>query len=124
MPSSFKSLPLFTSGPHRFLTGKQGELYLPNYIAGGSGAGTTLLGLLELEITVSGRLVASSDPALQTLRSALTDQLAHPPIPGTLIDSRGNTHTNMSLLAIQWDDRTDRNSKTSIAYKAIFKQLS
>lgn len=123
MPSSFKSIDLFNSGPHRFNIGRQGELFLPAYLTGGSGAGSTLLGLLELEVVVTGRLVATSEAGLWTLRDALTAQLAHPPVPGTLIDSHARSFAAMSFLTIQWDDRTDRNRTTSITYKAIFRRL-
>jgi len=105
MASSFKSLNLFGSGPHRFSLGKQGELYLPAYVVGGSGSGTSLIGPLELDVIIVGRLVAS-------------------PTPGTLIDLYGHTWTNMSFLTFQEMDRVDRGRVWSVAYKAIFRKIA
>ena len=121
--SSFKSLDLFGSGPHRFATAKRGELAVPAYVLGGSGSGSTILGPIELDIIITGRLTATSDAALWSLRDAIIAQSTHPATPGTLTDNHGRTWTDMTFLTYQEQDRTDRGRVTSIAYKATFRKL-
>lgn len=121
--SSFKGLNLFGSGPHRFSLGKQGELTLPAYLSGGSGSGTTLMGLLELDVVVVGRLVASSQAGLWTLRDAIRAQLVDPPMMGTLIDANGRVFTDMSLIWYQELERVDRGRVWSVGYKVLFRRL-
>jgi hypothetical protein len=120
MPSSFKSLDLFGSGPHRFAVGAQGqalssELFLPV-----PASGTLYHGPVELEVTISGRLVAASESALWTLRDAITAQLLDPPAPGMLIDHHGREWADMSFVKFTPDDRTDRARAVSLGYKARF----
>jgi len=79
---------------------------------------------LELDVIIVGRLVASGESALWTLRDAVKAQLAHPPTPGTLIDLYGHTWTNMSFLTFQEMDRVDRGRVWSVAYKAIFRKIA
>lgn len=122
--SSFNSIDLFGSGPHRFSIGKRGELAVPAYVLGGSGSGSTVLGPIELDITVTGRLIATSDAALWTLRDAITAQATHPPNPATLIDQHGHAWTGMALLTFQEQDRTDRGRSISLGYKALFRRLA
>ncbi len=122
--SSFKGANLFGSGPHRFAIGKQGELAVPAYVIGGGGSGSTLLGPIEPEVTVTGRLVADSESALWALRDAITAQLSHPPTPGTLTDQRGHTWTGMTFLTFTEGDRTDRGRTASVMYKAVFRKLA
>lgn len=124
MAASYKNLGLFSSGPCRFMVGKQGILTLPAYITGGSGAGSVIVGTLELEVIVTGRLVASSEAVLWQLRDALTSQLTNPPVPGTLIDHHGRSWENVSLVTIQWAEQTDRGRLHSIEYKCVFRLLT
>jgi hypothetical protein len=124
MAATFKNLDLFSSGPFRFAAGKQGQLALPAYLAGGSGAGSVLLGVLEAEVVVTGRLVGLSEVALWQRRDALTAQLTDPPIAGTLIDAGGRTWAGMKLLTVQWGDRTDRGRVWSIEYKCVFRAVA
>jgi hypothetical protein len=121
--SSFKSIDLFGSGPHRFAVGKQGEDVVPNFTLGAGGSGSTAVGPIELDVIVSGRLVAASESALWTLRDAVTAQLADPPVPGTLTDGHGRTWTGMSFITYQEGDRTDRGRVVSIEYRAVFRRF-
>jgi hypothetical protein len=122
--SSFKSLDLFGSGPHRFSMSKRGELAVPAYVLGGTGSGSTVLGPIELDITITGRLVATSESALWSLRDAVIAQAGHPPSPGTLVDQHGRTWTGMTFLTYQEQDRTDCGRVVSIGYKAVFRKLA
>lgn len=121
--SSFKSLNLFGSGPHRFAQGRLGTLAIPSYILGGSGSGSTLLGPIELDVVVTGRLVAVSEPALWNLRNAIAAQCQHPSSPGTLVDSRGHSWSNMTFILFEEAPRTDRGRAFSMAYRALFRRL-
>ena len=91
MSSSFKGHNLFGSGAHRFMMARQGELAPLNLSIGVFDANSSALGLVELEVHVRGRLVASSESALWALRDAVTAELIHPPTPGTLADLHGRT---------------------------------
>jgi hypothetical protein len=121
--SSFKSLNLFGSGPHRFRTGPRGQLVTVDYFGGGSGGGSTAQGLIDWDVIVAGRLVASSESALWALRDAIIAQLEPTPTPGTLIDAHGRSWTGMSFVGYTEGDRTDRGRVRSIAYTAVFKRL-
>ena len=72
MSSSFKGEDLFGSGPHRFAMGKRGQLVVSSFALGGGDATSVYLGLLEMDITVRGRLQASTEAALWTLRDAVS----------------------------------------------------
>lgn len=120
--SSFKSKDLFGSGPHRFALGPQGQLSWPNTRFDIFDPGTIPLGLLELDITVTGRLVAAGESALWTLRDAITAELLNPPAAGTLIDSTGRSWTNRSFISYQEADRVDRGRAWSIGYVAVFRR--
>ena len=123
MSSSFKGNNLFGSGPHRFSSAKRGELVLSHLSLGIFDAGSTPLGLLEPDIIVRGRLVATSESALWTLRDALTAELLHPPTPGTLIDLHARTWNDMSFISYTEADRVDRGRAWSIAYTAVFRRF-
>lgn len=124
MPASFKSLPLFASGPHRFRVERQGHLVLSELSLGGYGPSTYPLGLLELEVVVTGRLVASTEAGLWALRDAMTAQLLDPPAPGVLTDAHGRTWEGMSFHSYAEGDRTDRGRERSIAYEARFRRFN
>lgn len=124
MSSSFKGLDLFGSGPHRFSLGKRGQLVVADFALGGFDAGSVPLGLLELDITVRGRLVAAGEAALWSLRDTITAQLLHPPTPGTLVDPNGRAWSDMSFVSFTEADRTDRGRVRSIAYTALFRRFN
>lgn len=124
MPSSFKGLNLFGSGPHRFSIGKQGPFVFSLSALGSPSAESVASGLIELDVTVKGRLVAASDTALWALRDAITAQLLDPPIAGTLIDTHARTFADMSLISLVEGDRTDRGRAVTLAYAALFRRFT
>jgi hypothetical protein len=120
--SSFKSLNLFGSGPHRFAFGRQGYLITLDYYNGGSGGGSTPQGVIDLDIFVRGRLVATSESALWTLRDAIRAQLTTPLVAGTLVDSGGRSWTSMGLVSFVEQDRRDLGRVYSSGYLVQFRK--
>lgn len=123
MSSSFKGLNLFGSGPHTFGMGLQGQRVVPDYVLGFGGAGTTPVGLMELDVIVTGRLVATSTSTLWALRDAITAQLLDPPAPGLLIDLHGREWTQMSFITFAEGARVDRGRVLSLSYVAHFRRF-
>lgn len=123
MASSYKGLNLFGSGPHRFALRAQGELVVSLLSLGNPTSGSVALGPLELDVVVTGRLIAASDAALWTIRDAITAQFSPPLEPGTLIDHHGRTWTNMSFFRCEPGDRTDRARMVSLSYQAVFRRI-
>lgn len=118
MPSSFKGLDLFGSGPHRFAVAKEGNYILFDEFTGDTDAG----GLIDLDVVVTGRLVAASEPALWSLRDAITGQIFSNPAGGTLVDLHGRSWSSMVFIGFTPGDRTDRGRRRSLSYKAVFRR--
>jgi hypothetical protein len=121
--SSFKGLDLFGSGPHRFAFGEQGYLLTLDFFGGGAGGGSTNQGPKETDIIVRGRLMASNESALWTLRNAIRAQFTDPAVAGTLVDSAGRSWTNMTLVTYREGDRRDRGRVYSMRYLVQFRNL-
>lgn len=124
MASSFKTLDLFGSGPHRFHRRRRGQLVILDFDLNGYTTDSHWLGLVELDIVVRGRLVAADETGLWTLRDAVTAQLLDPPTAGTLVDHHGRTWTDMSFIRFEEDDQTDRGREWSIGYEALFRRFN
>jgi hypothetical protein len=120
MASSYKNLNLFGSGPHRFTMRRLGQLIGSPLGQPDPTQGSAYLGLFEIEVVIAGRLVATSDSALWTIRNTITAQLLNPPVPGTLIDHTGKSYADMSFVRFEVGDRTDRGRVVSIEYTAVF----
>ncbi len=123
MASSFKGLDLFGSGPHRFHQGEQGQVLINGAVIGFFGPQTFAQGLIELEVFVTGRLIAQNESALWQLRDAITAQLLHPPAPGTLIDLHARQWLDMSFVSLLEQDRTDRGREWTLGYVATFRKM-
>jgi hypothetical protein len=124
MPSQYNSLDLFASGPHRFAERRHGQVALSELDQSAPGPGSTPLGLGELDVVITGRLVAADDAALWALRDAITAELVDPPIAAILEDHHGREWEDMSFLSFTPADRTDRGSHTSLAYTATFRRFN
>lgn len=118
--SSFKSLDLFGSGPHRFAIAREGQALQSELFTDPPDSGTRYLGPVELQVTITGRLIAADEAGLWTLRDAITAQLLDPPAPGTLIDLHGRSWPDLSFVGFTPADRTDRGRTISLAYEARF----
>lgn len=118
--STFKALSLFDSGPHRFAVDREGQALLSELFDFPPQSGSRYVGLFELRIIITGRLIASTESALWSLRDSVTAQLLDPPEPGTLIDHHGREWPDMSFVRFTPGDRTDRGRQHSLAYTATF----
>ena len=123
MSSSFKGKDLFGSGPHRFAQGRQGQVMLSWISLGTTQPGTVAIGLTELDVLVTGRLVAAGESALWTLRDAIVAELEESPTEGTLIDPHGHQWDEMTFIDFREGDRTDRGRVVSLAYEAVFRRI-
>jgi hypothetical protein len=125
MSSQFRDEGIFNSGPHRFSIGPRGESMVSNLVIGASPShGTTAQGERELDIVVTGRLVAADESSLWALRDAVMAQLTHPPTTGKLQDHHGTSWTDMSFIEFVEEDRTDRGRVRSVGYKAVFRRIA
>ena len=77
MPAHFKSLPLFSSGPARFSVMSQGLVVLSNLSLGTTDPNTFPIGARELDVVVTGRLVASSESDPREVVRAFAIDLAN-----------------------------------------------
>ena len=123
MASSFKGNDLFGSGPHRFAQDRQGQLMLSWISLGTVQPGTVALGLTELDVLVSGRLVAASESALWALRDAIVAEFEESPTEGTLIDLHGHEWEDMTFIDFREGEKTDRGRVVSLTYEAVFRQI-
>lgn len=123
MGSSFKTDDLFGSGPHRFSIGRLGQFVVVDFALGSLTSGSVYLGLRELDVIVTGRLIAADEAGLWTLRDAIEAELLHPPAPGTLIDLHGRTWNDMSFISFIAAEQIDRGRVISIAYQAVFRDF-
>lgn len=120
--SSFKGLDLFGSGPHRFTVGRQGSRLVSYAAASGDPTlpGVFVSGDLDLRVTVAGRLVATSEPALWALRDAIAAQAAAGAGPGLLADGRGRSWPDLKLASFTPAGPVERGRVFSLAYEAEF----
>ena len=121
--SSFDSKDLFGSGPHRFAIGRRGQLITNRDFGGAITPNWSWLGLVDLQITVRGRLVAASEFSLRVLRNAVADELTDPPATGQLRDGLGGIWDGMSFVRYDEGDRRDRGRVFSIEYTALFHRF-
>ena len=121
--SSFGGVDLFGSGPHEFVQGTQGYLVVSNGTPGSPAPGSTVLGVLELDVIVEGRLVSTSASGLWDLRDAITDMIGPSPAVGTLIGNDGRQWASMSLIRYEELGSIGHGRVCSIAYKATFREF-
>jgi len=123
MGSSFKGKDLFGTGPHRFGQGRQGQMMLSWISLGTTQPGTVAIGLTELDVVVTGRLMASSEAGLWVLRDAIVAEFEEVPTTGTLIDLHGHQWLGMSFIDYREGDKVDRGRVWSLEYTATFRRI-
>lgn len=122
MASTFAGLNLFNSGPHRFTMQPRGRLIAPPLAPPSYPTASTDLDVAELNITQTGRLVATSESALWTLIDAIISQVELPRT-GTLIDHSGRSWPTMTLHRFTPKGPIDRGRTFSLAYEARYLRL-
>lgn len=123
MPSSWKGVDLFGSGPHRFGITRRGFLLAPDFTSDEPTPVLFEYGALEWDVLVTGRLVAASDAALWTLRDAIQASMDAKGL-GTLVDLHGRSFGSMFLARLTFGEVTDRGRVVSIGYVAQFHRFT
>lgn len=121
--SSFKGKNIFGSGPHRFAQLRQGHLLLTSIQFDIWQPGSAPAGLIELDVAVTGRLVASGDAALWALRDAVVAELEETPSAGTLVGEDGRVWSGMTFVRWEEAERVDRGRVVSLGYVATFRRF-
>ncbi|MFI4883246.1 MAG: hypothetical protein ACIAQU_11755 [Phycisphaerales bacterium JB064] len=127
MPSMYNGAALFDSGPHQFVMQRYGQTEVA------PGTSPTLqsqpqakwlqLGLVQLSIAVRGRLVATSEEDLWTLRNAISGAITSTPSTGTLEDGNGQSWPNMWLVRYEEKGPVEVGRTWSISYEAVFRKV-
>ena len=123
--SSFRGNDIFGSGPHRVTAPARELLVIPRWVQIGfphdNGQGSEVLGAKERIMTVSGRLVASSESSLWTLREAVASEAELPEKQGDLVDNLGHTWPGMTMISYEEHGPVDRGRVWSVRYTATFR---
>ncbi|MEM7755175.1 MAG: hypothetical protein AAF297_06025 [Planctomycetota bacterium] len=124
--SSFRGLDLFGSGPHRTVIARRGMYVVPYSVSTGNDVvpGARAYGDLELIVTVRGRLVASSEAGLWSLRQAVAGEAEFAEGSATLVDTRGRSFESMWLIRYEEFGAVDRGRAWSVVYEATFRKLT
>ena len=110
-------------GPHRFHQGSRGRCWSTAGVVGLFGPRTFAQGLRELEVIVTGRLIAQSESALVDIARRDHRSAAAPADAGTLIDLHARQWIDMSFVSFIEQERTDRGREWSLAYSATFRNM-
>lgn len=123
--SSFKGVDLFGSGPHRFSVGPMGQTLRERSFLFGSPSefGKIPVGALDLEVFVSGRLIADDDAGLWSVVDVIDQQLVSFTPSGELLDGRGRSWSAMYLVGFEMDEGFSRGRRVSVGYTASFRTL-
>ncbi len=113
---------VFGLGPVRFTEGRMGRAYR-NPLSGFSGGSLiTDEGKRELRVTQRGRLVESSEAALQA-RIVQLRALTEAPAMGTLRATALRTWNDVTMLEMLLDDRLDKGRRWSVGYTIEYARL-
>jgi hypothetical protein len=123
MSGTFDGNALFSSGPARWAIRPRGIESQPRWRITGNNthSGTLPIGQVELEVVVTGRLVAATEAALWTLREAVADAAVFADGAATLVDGRGRSFPDMWFIEYTEADRVDKGRVWSIGYTAAFR---
>lgn len=123
MSGTFDGNALFSSGPARWAVRPRGIESQPRWRLTGNStdSGTLPIGQVELEIVVTGRLVAATEAALWALREAVADAARFVDGPATLVDDRGRSFANMWFIDYTEADRVDAGRVWSMGFTASFR---
>ena len=123
MSGTYDGDALFSSGPARGAIRPRGSESQPRGRSTGNNthSGTLPSGQLELEIVVTGRLVAATEAALWTLREAVADAAVFANGAATLVDDRGRSFPDMWFIEYAEGDRVEKGRVWSSGYTASFR---
>lgn len=121
--SSINGQTLFDSGPHRFVVRSVGTLFFPPLSLDFLQTTTELIGPIELAIRQTGRLISTTESGLWSLVDAIKIA-GETRVTGTLIDSAGQSWSDMTFLRFRPEDRVDRGRVISLAYRADYIRLA
>lgn len=125
MPAvTFNGVAIFGSGPQRAVEETRGSLVVPYIASGIEVAGSRALGLLEVGVRVSGRLVAGSAAGLHALIDGVASRITDPAGVGTLVDTRGRAYPGMSLVRVEWGERVESGAGVTLSYEARFVRFA
>jgi len=120
--ASFHTFNFNTLGPHRLTIGGLGRAWEWPY--GNSGLPfTDDLGRRELVITQTGRLVASTEPALWATINVLR-AAAELPRNATLVGPAGQAWSDMTLMRFTPQGPIDRGRTFSLAYTLLYIRIN
>jgi len=122
MASTFAGFSLYNSGPHRFWIDAVGRHFIGPDAGVNSQPTTWDRNKAEITVRQRGRLIAATDTALWVLVDAIKSNAELPRL-GTLVDHRGRSWTNMTLLRFDPDDRIDRGRVVSLAYECLYRNI-
>lgn len=120
--SSYKSVDLFGSGPHRFVLPPMGQQVVPRSAFTPGLPGVDAIGAAQVVVFVRGRLVAVDDEQLRERLNDIKAQLDLWPTPGILDSGVGYSWSTMSFARFSPADRIDRGRNVSLGYEAMFFQ--
>ena len=118
--SSFKSLDLFGSGPHRFIDPAEGQQIVLRLAIGQTLPGSVSLGAQEIIVRIEGRLVADDDDKLSMQLDDIRAQLDNYATTGTLEDHHGRQWTDLRFARFEPAEPRRRGRKCSLSYTAKF----
>jgi len=121
--SSINGQVLFDSGPHRFVVRSLGTLFFPPLSIDFLQTTTELIGPIELAIRQTGRLVSTTESGLRSLVDAI-QAAGEARVNGVLIDSAGQSWSDMTFLRFRPEDRVDRGRVISLVYRADYVRLA
>ena len=123
--SSYRGNDLFGSGPHRFGFGARAQQVVSNaaFYQDPTQVGSGSYGNREFDIVVKGRLVAATEAALWTLRSAIHAEVDVLAGTATLVDSFGRSHETVRLVEYEEEAVVSRGRRVSMGYRAVFRRL-
>jgi hypothetical protein len=121
--SSFNSVDLFSSGPHRFIVGPMGSQLIENTLVSPTSPGKQSIGSLDGDIIVRGRLIADSEEDLWALLDIIATQLTTPPTAGDLLDEHDHAFKSRAFVSFNMLAPFDRARQISVPYEARFTRF-
>ncbi len=122
MPTTFRGLSLFDSGPNRFKVMETGRLFVVPLVGLNTGNPFLLeVDVKEAEYEQVGRLVAATESALWMLSDAIQAE-AELQAKGDLVLPSGRTFPGLNMLRYDPGEVVDRGRLFSMAYRIEYRK--